>query len=272
MKELSEFLKEKAVENLLSRDCLEEAKARFSLNYAEIERCSLQASLLPSRYQRNQKSISVEQQLQLFNSRVTVVGCGGLGGYIVEQLARLGVGQIQVIDDDVFEDHNLNRQLYSSLQVLGKTKASVAAQRVMEINPAVTVIPYNERLTYENGIRLLQGSHVVADAVDNIDTRYQLAKVANELNIPLVHGAIAGWYGHICTIYPGDDSLTKLYPQHLEKTPIEQDLGNPAFTPAVIASFEVAEICKILLGKEGLLRNRTLSIDLLNMEIEEFTL
>jgi len=272
MTELSEFLKSNAVENLLPGSCLEEARGRFSVSHAEIERHTLQSSLLPARYQRHHKSITIEQQLILFNSRVTVVGCGGLGGYIVEQLARLGIGEIQIVDDDVFEDHNLNRQLYASPQVLGKTKVGVAAKRIKEINPAVCVIPVTERFNQMNGCRLLAESNVVADAVDCIVTRHQLAESCSQLGIPMVHGAIAGWYGHICTIYPGDKSLEKIYPDHGNKVGIEQDLGNPAFTPAVIASFEVAEICKVLLGKSGQLRNRTLTIDLLDMEIEEFLL
>lgn len=272
MTELEVFLKEKAQGDVLPGSCLEEARNRFFVNHAEIERQALQSSLLPSRYQRNHKSISIKQQLQLFNSKVTVVGCGGLGGYIVEQLARLGIGVIQIIDDDVFEDHNLNRQLYASPKVLGHAKATVAAQRIKDINPAVTVIPITERLSKDNGCQLLEGSHVVADAVDGIETRLEIAKSCTELGIPMVHGAIAGWYGHISTIYPGDNTLAILYPQHPERTGIEQDLGNPAFTPAVIASLEVAEVCKVLLGKSGQLRNRTLTIDLLDMEIEEFAI
>lgn len=272
MTELKEFLQANAVANLLPGSCLDEARERFSVSYAEIERYSLQASILPARYQRNQQSISLEQQLQLLNSRVSVVGCGGLGGYIIEQLARLGVGEIVMIDDDVFEDHNLNRQLYASPQVIGKTKAMVAAQRVAEINPAVTATAISQRIDVQNAAELLHGSHVVADAVDDIDTRHLLAKACNDLNVPFVHGAIAGWYGHVCTVYPGDNSLEKLYPQHVAGPGVEQSLGNPAFTPAVIASLEVAEICKVLLNKPGQLRNRTLTIDLLDMEIEQFPL
>lgn len=272
MNELNDFFKEKAVENLLSTICLEEARERFSLSHTEVERYCLQAAMLPSRYQRNNSSISVEQQLQLFNSRVCVIGCGGLGGYIIEQLARLGVGEIKIIDDDVFEEHNLNRQLYASVQMLGHSKAKVAAERVREINPAITVTAVTERFHRGNGRQLLQDIDVAADAVDNLQTRLELAACCKQLRIPLVHGAIAGWYGQICTIYPDDNSLQKLYPHQDSENGVELELGNPAFTPAVIASLEVAEICKVLLNQPGQLRNRTLTIDLLDMEIEEFAL
>ncbi len=272
MTELREFLTQHATAGLLSADCLPEAKVRFALSDAELEGYALQASLLPPRYQRNRNSIAVSDQLKLFSSKVAVVGCGGLGGYIIEQLARLGVGELLLIDPDCFEDHNLNRQLYSSPEVIGQAKAAVAARRVQEINPAVRATPIQQRLSSANGRELLSGCQVVADAVDNLTARRELAEICASLNIPLVHGAIAGWYGQVCTIYPGDPALEKIYGSCRGNRGIEQELGNPSFTPAMIASLEVAEICKVLLGKAELLRNRKLTIDLLHMEIEEVPL
>jgi molybdopterin/thiamine biosynthesis adenylyltransferase len=87
----------------------------------------------------------------------------------------------------------------------------------------------------------------------------------------MVHGAIGGWYGHVTTIYPGDSAIDKIYPQQTGRG-IEQELGNPAFTPAVIASLQVAEVCKVLLGAQGQLRHRQLVVDLLHMEIHEVAL
>jgi len=272
MDKLKKYLIEKSVNKVLSETCLQEAKSRFSLSHAEIEMCCLNASLLPSRYQRNQKAINTEEQLKLFSSRVAVVGCGGLGGHIIEELARLGVGQILAIDPDVFEEHNLNRQLFSSPQVLGQSKAEIAATRVAEINPAVTVHSMTTSFCRESGSELLKGADVVADAVDSIPVRLELASSCRDQGLPLVHGAIAGWYGHVCTVFPEEMSLEKIYRNRENGGGIEQELGNPAFTPAVIASFQVAEICKVLLGKKGLLRNRMLVIDLLDMEVEEILL
>jgi len=272
MDELIKYLNENSANNLLSATCLKEAKSRFSLSHAEIEMCGLRASLLPSRYQRNQKLISVEEQLKLFSSRVAVVGCGGLGGHIIEELARFGIGQILAIDPDVFEEHNLNRQLFSSPQVLGQSKAEIAAMRVAEINPAVTVHSLATSFCSERSPELLEGANVVADAVDSIPVRLELASSCRDLGLPLVHGAIAGWYGHVCTVFPEERSLEKIYRNRESGRGIEQELGNPAFTPAVIAGFQVAEICKVLLGKKGLLRNRMLVIDLLDMEVEEVRL
>jgi len=119
---------------------------------------------------------------------------------------------------------------------------------------------------------LLAGADCVVDAVDNVPTRLDLEALCGEMNIPLVHGAIAGWYGHVATICPGDGTLQKLYRHWAGGKGIEQQLGNPSFTPAVIASMEAAEVCKVLLGQGSLLRSRKLSFNLLDMEVEEIPL
>ena len=227
MNELKRYLEQHAVAGVVPGECLNEARLRFSLTHSEIERLALGLSLLPGRYQRNRETISVEQQRLLNSSRVSVVGCGGLGGYIIEQLTRLGVGEIQLIDGDVFEEHNLNRQLYSSPDMLGASKVDVAIRRVHEINPAVRVLAAKERLDLNNGRRLLEGANIVAGAVDSLEARHHIAACCRELGIPMVHGAIAGWYGQISTIYPEDPGPEKLYPQRSGKG-IEQELGNPA--------------------------------------------
>ncbi len=272
MGKLQKFLNEKAVGDLISWQHQQQAAEDFQLSVAEVEEVILQAELLPARYQRNRQMISTAQQLRLFRSKVVVIGAGGLGGYILEQLARLGVGQIVSIDDDVFEENNLNRQLLSSPATLGRVKVEVAAERINEINPAVTLTPVQARFDKKNGPELFKGCNCVVDAVDNVAARLELAEVCSEVGLPLVHGAIAGWYGHVATILPGDKSLQTIYRHWSGGKGVEAQLGNPSFTPATAASLEVAEVCKVLLNLEGLLRNRKLSFDLLNMEAEEVPL
>lgn len=272
MAALQDFLKAQASGELVSWQAQQEAAKRFALSLAEVEAAMLEAGLLPARYQRNQQMISTTQQLQLLRSRVVVIGAGGLGGYILEQLARLGVGQIDPIDDDVFEENNLNRQLFSSPAQLGRVKVEAAAERIAEINPAVICRPTRVRFEKTHGATLLSGADCVVDAVDNVTTRLDLGEVCNSLGIPLVHGAIAGWYGHVATIFPGEQSLQTIYRHWSGGKGIEQQLGNPAFTPAVAASLQVAEVCKVLLGQGRPLRNRQLNINLLDMEIEEIPL
>jgi molybdopterin/thiamine biosynthesis adenylyltransferase len=269
---LQNFLKEHAVDNLISWRQQQDAAERFQLTVAEVEEVILQAGLLPARYQRNQQMISTPQQLQLFRSTLAVVGCGGLGGYILEELARLGVGRIVAIDPDVFEEHNLNRQLLSTIELLGTSKADAAARRIAEINPAVRVSPITAAFDREHGADLLSGVELVLDAVDNIPTRFDLAEVCSRLKIPLVHGAIAGWYGQVVSVYPGEETLRKLYGNWNGGKGIEARLGNPSFTPAVAASLQVAEACKLLLGQGRPLRKAMLSINLLDMQFDEVPL
>jgi molybdopterin/thiamine biosynthesis adenylyltransferase len=266
------FLREHANVDLISWQHQVAAAERFGLNVAEVEAAILEADLLPARYQRNRGMLSTQQQARLFRSRVAVIGCGGLGGYVLEELGRLGVGQLTAIDADCFEEHNLNRQLLSSPGTLGRSKVEMAAQRLAEINPAVTLKPVQDYLTRANGADLLAGADCVVDAVDNVTTRLDLEVLCSDLALPLVHGAIAGWYGHVVTVYPGEGTLQKLYRHWQGGKGIEQQLGNPSFTPAVIASMQVAETCKVLLGQGTLLRNRQLAFNLLDMQVDEVPL
>lgn len=219
------------------------------------------------RYLRNMDMLSQEENDHLKDCKVCVIGCGGLGGYIIEMLGRLGVGSITAVDGDVFEPSNLNRQLLSDEDALGKNKALKAKERMLLVNPLITVAPIMENFTKENGKEILRGHHVIVDALDNIPSRMLLQEFAETLNIPFVHGAIAGWYGQVSTILPGDQTLHKIYPQKNNKG-IEQSLGNPSFTPALVASIQVSEVLKILIKRGSLLRKKILSINLLDLEYE----
>ena len=271
MEEALAFLKEETRDGLLPWSSQSAAVQKFGMSYAAIEGLALENGLFPARYQRNRNMISTADQLRLFQSRVAVIGCGGLGGYVIEELARLGVGHIVAIDPDIFEEHNLNRQILSTPATLGKAKVEAALERVAEINPAVTVTPFKDAFCLANGSEYLAGVHVVVDALDSIPYRLELAEVSTAANVPMVHGAIGGWYGHVATQLPGDTTVQNIYRHWVAGKGIEQQLGNPSFTPAVVASLEVAEVCKILLGKGELLRNRKLTIDLLEMDVHEIS-
>ena len=223
------------------------------------------------RYSRNMNMLSLEENTSLSEFKVCVVGCGGLGGYIIEMLARLGIGNLTVVDGDVFDETNLNRQLLSDMDSLGKLKALIAKERVSKVNPLINVKAISERLTEKNGLEILAGHDVVVDALDSIDTRLLIQQQAEELNIPLVHGAIAGWYGQVTTILPGDRTLDGLYSNNDNKG-IEAELGNSSFTPALVASIEVSEVLKLLIKRGDLLRRRLLLINTLNQEYEVINL
>jgi molybdopterin/thiamine biosynthesis adenylyltransferase len=216
-------------------------------------------------------TLSPEENEKLATFKVFVAGCGGLGGYVIEELARLGIGHITAADGDVFEESNLNRQLLSSVALLGKSKAEAAKQRMLAVNPDVEVTPIHIMLDDDNCPELIRGHDLVIDALDNMGARKVVEKACEKEGIPMVHGAIAGWYGQVSAIFPGDRIMEKLYPTDEQKG-MEVQLGNPSFTPAVVASIEVAEGLKILLGRGNILRNKLLSINLLDHEYEIFEL
>ena len=215
------------------------------------------------RYLRNHDAISEAEQAILAQKRVLVVGCGGLGGYVIECLARIGVGYLRVVDGDVFDETNLNRQLLSSNMNLGRPKTLAAQQRVMAVNPLVEVEAFQSLLTAENAVQLLEGCDVAVDALDNVPTRLLLQQAAGSAGIPLVHGAVAGWIGQVCVVQPGQDLLNSLYPTSTDTQGEEQETGTLSFTAALTASWQAAETVKLLLGKPGL-DGEILEIDLLN--------
>jgi molybdopterin-synthase adenylyltransferase len=223
------------------------------------------------RYFKNMNMLSKEENESLKNYKVCVVGCGGLGGFIIEELGRLGIGHITAIDGDIFDESNLNRQLLAHTENLGQPKALAAKERMAKVNPDVSFNAITEKITKDNGLEILKGHNLVIDAVDNIETRFLLKDIASEAGIPLIHGAIAGWYGQVSVIFPGDDTLDKIYPRERNKG-VETKLGNPSFTPALIASVEVSEALKVLIKRGDLLRNKLLHIDLYEHTYEVITL
>ncbi|MEI6667184.1 MAG: HesA/MoeB/ThiF family protein [Acidobacteriota bacterium] len=269
---LRSFLSERAVDCVLAWADQADAMHRFQVSCADTEEAALEAGILPARYRRNQRMISTAQQLTLFRSTVAVVGCGGLGGFVIEELARLGVGHLVAIDPDTFEEHNLNRQIFSSPATLGRNKALVAREHIAAIHPGVEVAPLQAAFSREQAADMLTGVSVVVDALDSVPDRVALSEACEALQLPLVHGAIAGWYGYVATMLPGDRTLQHIYSRVTSRRGIEAQLGNPAFTPAVVASLEVAEVCKILLGVGSLLRHQLLCVNLLDMEIENIRL
>lgn len=218
------------------------------------------------RYERNMNALSKEECSILFSSRVCIVGCGGLGGYILEMLGRLGVGHMTAIDGDVFDETNLNRQILSNEAVLGQNKALIAAERMKTVNSNVRVTPVMDFLDHENCSELLAGHDIVIDALDNVSTRRLLAEGCAALGMPLIHGAISGWCAQVTVLPPGSCAFKLLYPSTLDD--LKSTQGNPSFTPALAASIEVAEAVKVLCGKDVPLVGKLLSVNMLTNEYQ----
>ena len=215
------------------------------------------------RYIRNIPAITEEECLLLQSKRVLVVGCGGLGGHIIDQLARIGVGFLRVVDGDVFEESNLNRQLLSRVPLLGMSKAKAAADHVRAVNPGVSVEGLECYMTAENAAALLSGCDIVLDALDNIPSRRTLAAACAEAGIPYVYGAIQGWIAQAAVSMPGDGLIEKLFPKEVEI----RDKSVLSFTPALCAAMQTALCVKLLVGRPvetGIIQY----FDLLNQEFE----
>lgn len=219
---------------------------------------------MENRYNRNMPALSAEENAVLRSKRVCVIGCGGLGGFIIELLARAGAGQLNVVDSDVFEASNLNRQLLSEEGNIGRSKAETAALRVSRINSDVKVNVFPEMFTNDSAGRILEGCDIAMDALDNVESRLALADACTKTGIHLVHGAISGFFAQISVVAPGSGTLSKLYPAHSADTP---QRGNLGFVAATCASIQTAEAVKILCGRQSALLGKLMLIDFRSMEI-----
>jgi molybdopterin-synthase adenylyltransferase len=249
---------------------------RNGLSLHEIHHSALSFGICPMRYLRNLESITLPEQLSLSKKRAAIVGAGGLGGNIITLLARLGVGTLVVIDPDCFDETNLNRQALSGTRTLGRPKVEAAVAAVADINPGVKVLPYRQAFRRGEANTMLHGVDVILDGLDNIMDRIDLQQTACDLNIPFIHGAIAGFEGQVMTVLPGDAGLKRIYGERptlgkKTETP-EALLGTPAPVPALIAALQVMEALKILLGRGKIHRDSWMHVDMETFRIERFLL
>ena len=219
------------------------------------------------RYERNIPALSEAECRSLQDKRVLVVGCGGLGGHLIDMLTRIGVGSLRVVDGDVFEPSNLNRQLLSEVPLLGVSKAKAAAARISRVNPDVEVEAIDAFLTEANAGRLLSGCDVVLDGLDNIESRRILAKECARAGIPYVYGAVSDWVAQAAVSMPGDHLVEKLYPEGA----VLKNKSVLSFTPALCASMQVALCVKLLLGRP-VETGTVFYFDLLNQEFEAISM
>lgn len=222
---------------------------------------------MDARYTRNLPALSAEECALLQTKKVLIVGCGGIGGHLIDLLARIGVGHMRLVDGDVFEATNLNRQLLCEQSLLGSSKALAAEDRVKRINDTIAVETIAQPMTSENVNALLDECDVVLDALDSIESRRILAKAASQAGIPYVYGAINGWVAQAAIILPEENTIDLLYPPTAKLT----DKSVLSFTPACCASMQASLCVKLLVGRPY--QSRVLYYaDLLNMEFETIPL
>ena len=222
---------------------------------------------MDARYQRNIPALTEAECALLRTKRILVVGCGGLGGHIIDQLARIGVGAIRAVDGDMFEESNLNRQLLSQVSLLGIPKAAAAADHVTKVNPDILVEAVETFMTEDNVRTLIAGCDIVMDALDNIPGRRILAAACKEAGITYVYGAIQGWVAQAGISMPGDDLIDRLFPEDV----VIRDKSVLSFTPALCASMQVSLCVKLLTGRP-VETGTVFYFDLLNQEFEAIPL
>lgn len=199
------------------------------------------------RYARNEGVITQSEQALLAASSVFIAGLGGLGGYCLEMLARLGAGRITGADCGRFEPTNLNRQLLCTQDTLGMKKTEAAARRIAAINPSVLFTGVDKRITALNAAQLIHGHDIVIDALDSRQARIILEKACVAENIALIHGAVEGEHAQAAIILPGDKLLERLYAGGRKGEGAPPAV--PSFTPAAAAAMQVSLALKVLLKR-----------------------
>lgn len=216
---------------------------------------------MEERFIRNYPAVTEAQQLLLGTKHVAVAGAGGIGGYVVEYLVRIGIGEITVIDGDSFCLSNMNRQLLCTEHTLGRYKAGAAATRAGEIDPAVRIRAVEQYLTEENAADLLSGADLVIDALDSIRSRMILEDGAAANRQTIIHGAVEGWDLQIMEVPPGEGILHALYGNG--SIPEEKEHTILAMVPAVAAGLEVSAALQKLLGYTGPVDRKLFSMSLM---------
>ncbi len=212
--------------------------------------------------------IGEEGQLKLKQAKVLVIGAGGLGCPVLQYLTAAGVGTIGIIDDDVVDQSNLQRQILYTVDDIGASKAETAAKRLSRLNPFVHFKVYQEKLTKENAILVFSNYDIIVDGSDNFSTRYLANDAAVITNKPLVYGAIFKFEGQVSVFnYKGSGTYRCLYPTPPKpnESPNCSEIGVLGVLPGIIGSLQANETIKIICEIGAVLANKLLIYDSLQM-------
>ncbi|MCC6040545.1 MAG: HesA/MoeB/ThiF family protein [Thermofilum sp.] len=208
------------------------------------------AALTPEeleRYDRQLRVWGVEAQERLKRSTALVVGVGGLGSPVAMYLAAAGVGRLVLVDPEVVELSNLNRQVLHWTTDLGRAKVESAAEKLRRLNPHVEVVAVRRRIeSLEDAVQLVGEADVVVDCLDNWRTRFLINEACVRLGKPLVHAAVRGLYGQLMVVKPGEGPCLRcLVP---EEPPQEERIPVAGPTPGALGALEAMEAVKLLTG------------------------
>jgi adenylyltransferase/sulfurtransferase len=216
------------------------------------------------------KGFGEEAQKRLVNSKVCVVGLGGLGSPISTQLTAMGVGHLRIVDHDIVDLSNLHRQHLYNAKTVGKPKTEVAAERLRSLNPYVEIEPINTKVTTENASKLVEGMDLVMDALDAMAPRYAINRACVDQKIPFIHGGVITEIGTTTTIIPGKTPCLECFKGGIDdaKLPSNASLGVHPSIINIIASIQTSEAVKLLTGKKPTLVNKLLFFELENLTLE----
>lgn len=241
------------------------------------------APLTPEELERYQRHIILPEiggagQQKLKRARVLVIGAGGLGAPILQYLAAAGVGTIGIVDDDTVSRSNLQRQVIHDTDAIGRPKLESAARTIARINPNVSVVQHNIRLTAGNAGELVAGYDMVADGSDNFATRFAVADACAEQERPLVHAAVGRFDGSLTVLKPfeaGPDgsrnpSYRDLFPEPPPPglVPSCAEAGIVGALTGVIGTLQAMEVIKLITGIGEPLVGRILLYDALNARFD----
>ena len=237
-------------------------------------------TLAPEQAQRYSRHLLIPQigergQLKLLDSKVLLIGAGGLGSPAALYLAAAGVGTLGIVDSDVVEATNLQRQILHSTARLGRSKVESARETISALNPDVTVVGYEERLTAQNIDRIVAGYDVIVDGSDNFPTRYLVNDASVKHRIPVVHGSIYRFEGQVTVFKPFDGPCYRCLfhqPPPPELAPSCAEAGVLGVLPGIIGSIQANEAIKLLLGIGEPLVGRYLLFDALDETFREVKL
>ncbi len=216
--------------------------------------------------------IGQEGQRKLLDARVLLIGAGALGSPSALYLSASGVGTIGLVDDDVVEESNLQRQVLHGVDRLGMRKVDSGELTIRGLNPETIVVKHAERLNADNVERLISDYDVIVDGTDNFDTRYILNDAAVKLHKPVVHGSIYRWDGQITTFVPFDGPCYRcMYPTQPpdELAPACSVAGVLGVLPGVIGMLQSNEVLKLILGAGETLAGRLLMFDAMGTSFDE---
>src|SRR4051812_48669941 len=228
-----------------------------------------------NRYQRHTllPEIDIEGQLKLLDSKVLLLGAGGLGSPAALYLAAAGVGTIGIIDMDVVDESNLQRQILHNLERIGERKVDSAKKTLSLINPDVNVVTYDVRLGADNVMDILQGYDVIVDGTDNFPTRYLVNDASVKLGIPVVHGSIFRFEGMVTVFDPKRGPTYRDMvpePPPAELAPSCAEAGVLGVLPGIIGSLQAIEAIKLILDLGDPLIGRLLAYDSLEQTFREY--